>query len=162
MAFENVQEILAQNESQKSGIISILQDIQAEYNYLPEDILKHVALKLDIPLIELYSIASFYNSFSLKPRGKHVCSVCLGTACHVRGAMPILEEIERKLDIKPDETTNDQLFTLKTVNCLGACALGPIVVVDQEYHGNITIQKVDEILLKYGVSGDKDNIQEDL
>ena len=145
-----VQKILENNGGTRSGIITILQEIQDIYNYLPEEVLKYVTEKIDIPLIELYSIASFYDAFSLTPRGEHVCSVCMGTACHVNGAPLVLEEIERKLDIKKGQTTKDNQFTLKTVNCLGACALAPIVQVDGNYHGKISMQKTDEILEKYG------------
>jgi NADH:ubiquinone oxidoreductase subunit E len=150
MVAEKIKEILNQNGNNRSGIISILQKIQVTYKYLPEDVLRYLSQQLDIPLIELYAIASFYKSFSLTPRGKHLINVCLGTACHVRGGVPILEEIERKLAIKRGETTLDKNFTLETVNCLGACALGPIVVIDEDYHGNTKIQQVSEILQKYG------------
>lgn len=146
-------EIMKANGNTRSGIISILHEIQAQYNYLPEEPLRYVSKKLNIPLIDLYSIASFYHAFSLEPRGKHLIQCCLGTACHVRGSHRVLEELERRLAIKAGETTPDQQFTLKTVNCLGACALGPIVVVDQEYHGNTRVQKVATILSKYSNNG---------
>jgi NADH:ubiquinone oxidoreductase subunit E len=142
-------EIIKANGSNRSGVIPILQEIQANFNYLPEDMLRYVSQKLDMPLIDLYGIASFYHAFSLKPRGRHLVQVCLGTACHVRGAHRVLDEMKRKLHIEPDDTTEDKQFTLKTVNCLGACALGPIVVVDEEYHGNTRVQKVNAILAKY-------------
>ena len=142
-------EIIMANGSNRTGVIPILQEIQANFNYLPEDMLRYVSKKLDMPLIDLYGIASFYHAFSLKPRGKHLVQVCLGTACHVRGAHRVLDEMKRKLRIEPDNTTEDKNFTLKTVNCLGACALGPIVVMDDEYHGNTRVQKVNAILAKY-------------
>jgi NADH:ubiquinone oxidoreductase subunit E len=151
-------EIIQESGVHRSNIIPILQGIQATYHYLPEDALRHLSEKLKVPLIDLYSIASFYKAFSLTPRGKHLINVCLGTACHVRGGVPILEEIERKLATKRGETTIDKNFTLETVNCLGACALGPIVVIDEDYHGNTKIQQVSEILQKYGyVAPDVDN-----
>ncbi|MDZ7264387.1 MAG: NAD(P)H-dependent oxidoreductase subunit E [candidate division KSB1 bacterium] len=143
-------EIIQECGVHRSNVIPILQGIQAYYNYLPEEALQYLSKKLNVSLIDLYSIASFYKAFSLTPRGKHLISVCLGTACHVRGGLPILEEVERRLDIKAGDNTKDNLFSLRTVNCLGACALGPIVVVDEDYHGNTTIQKVNEILGKYG------------
>ncbi|MCP2598368.1 NAD(P)H-dependent oxidoreductase subunit E [Candidatus Aminicenantes bacterium AC-335-L06] len=124
----------------------MLQDVNEEFRYLPEDILKFISIKFGIPLSEIYNMATFYKAFSLKPRGKHVISVCLGTACHVRGAPRILEEIKRILNIKEGETTEDRLFTLETVNCLGACALGPIVVVDNKYHGQMTIRKTSKLI----------------
>ena len=154
MDHQTTQEILEQNVNNRSGIIAILQDIQSSYNYLPKEELQYVSEKMDIPLIDLYGIASFYNTFSLTPRGKHLVQVCLGTACHVRGANRVLEEIKRRLGIEPGGTTEDKLFSLKTVNCLGACALGPIVVVDDEYHGNMRIQKVSAVLAKYDEKDD--------
>jgi NADH-quinone oxidoreductase subunit E len=148
-------EIINANGNSRSGVIAILQEIQANYNYIPEDTLRYVSKKLDMPLIDLFGIASFYHAFSLKPRGKHLVQVCLGTACHVRGAHRVLDEMKRKLHIEPDDTTEDKKFTLKTVNCLGACALGPIVVVDDEYNSNTRVQKVNNILAKYDSTNGK-------
>lgn len=142
-------EIISANGSTRKAIIPILQEIQSNFNYLQEEKLRYISEKMNIPLIDLFSIASFYSSFSLTPRGKHLVQVCVGTACHVRGAHRVLDETKKKLHIEPDETTEDQLFTLKTVNCLGACALGPIVVVDNNYHGNTRAQKVNAILAQY-------------
>ncbi|OQX95031.1 NAD(P)H-dependent oxidoreductase subunit E [candidate division KSB1 bacterium 4572_119] len=142
-------EIISANGNNRKSIIPVLQEIQATYNYLPKEELQYISEKMDIPLIELFSIASFYSSFSLTPRGKHLVQVCLGTACHVRGAHRVLDESKKRLQIEPDETTDDQQFTLKTVNCLGACALGPIVVIDNDYHGNTRAQKVNAILAQY-------------
>jgi len=146
-------EIISANGSNRKAIIPILQEIQSTFNYLPEKELRYLSEKMNIPLIDLYSIASFYSSFSLTPRGKHLVQVCMGTACHVRGAHRVLDETKKKLHIEPDETTDDQGFTLKTVNCLGACALGPIVVVDDEYHANTRAQKVNAILAQYSNNG---------
>ena len=147
--FACIDEIVERNGGGKSGLISMLHDIQAEYNYLPEDALRYLAEKIDVPPIRVYGVASFYSSFSLKPRGRHLCTVCTGTACHVRRSPMVLEELERKLGIRAGDTTEDGEFTLETVNCLGACALGPIVVVDGEYHGHTTPGKVGSILKKY-------------
>lgn len=130
-------------------LISILEDIQEHYNYLPADAIKEVAKQLKLSLVDVYGVATFFHAFSLKPRGKHLVTVCLGTACHVRGGPKIATEIERLLNIKSGETTKDNEFTLETVNCLGACALGPIVVVDGEYHGQVSTRKVKSILDKY-------------
>ena len=146
---EKVNTIMDRYKDNGSALISILQDIQDEYNYLPEEALREVAQKLDLPLIDIYSVATFYKAFSLTPRGKHLITVCLGTACHVRGGRRILEELVRKLKIGPGQTTEDKLFTLETVNCLGCCAIGPIVVVDGEYYGEMTVRKVEPILEKY-------------
>jgi NADH-quinone oxidoreductase subunit E len=129
-------------------LISTLEDIQAHYNYLPEEALREVSRRLAIPLRDIYGVATFYQSFSFTPKGKHIITVCLGTACHVRGGTRMVDIISNELGIGPGETTPDMLFTLETVNCLGACALGPIVVVDGEYHGNMNSSKVDALLKK--------------
>ncbi len=129
------------------GLIAILQEIQARYGYLPADALKIVAEETGRSLTDIYGVATFYRSFSLQPRGRHVCSVCLGTACHVRGGPVIAEEFGRHLGgIKPGATTPDREFTLETVNCLGACALGPIVVVDGHYFANVSPVRAGEIV----------------
>lgn len=143
--------IIDKYAGEKGVLISILQDIQSEYNYLPQDMLKQVAEKLEMPFSQVYGVATFYTAFSLKPRGRHLIRVCLGTACHVRGAQRVLETIERKLGIKAGETTEDFNFTLETVNCLGCCAMGPVVVVDNKYHTTIS-NKVDTLLKKYEVT----------
>lgn len=127
----------------------LLQDIMREYGYLPEGTLKRIAQKLAIPLSRVYGLATFYKSFSLTPRGRHLISVCLGTACHVRGAPRIVEKIERDLGIKAGETTKDLKFTLETVNCLGACALGPLIVIDEKYYGRLNSTKMDKVLKDY-------------
>jgi len=126
-----------------------LQDIQAEYRYLPEDALMEVSHSLEIPLSQVYSVATFFRAFSLEPTGRHLIDVCLGTACHVRGAVRILERLERELGIKHGETTKDLDFTLETVNCVGACALGPIVIADGEYSGEMTADKVKPLIERY-------------
>lgn len=132
-------------------LISILEEINDKYNYLPESAIKFVAISLNIPLSQVYNVATFYNAFSLKPCGKHKICLCMGTACHVRGSKTILQKLERALNITSEETTPDSQFTLKTVNCLGACALGPILVIDGKYYGQMKINKVDSILKKYSV-----------
>ena len=121
-----------------SQIIAILHRVQDRHRYLPEEELRYLADRLSIPESQLFHLSTFYGSFSLKPKGKHVCSVCMGTACHVRGAPRVLEELERKLEIKAGETTGDGEFSIDTVNCLGACALGPVIVIDGDYHGQMT------------------------
>jgi NADH:ubiquinone oxidoreductase subunit E len=133
----------------KNALIAILQDIQAEYKYLPRESLYLVSRRLAIPLIDVVGVATFYRAFSLTPRGRHVITVCMGTACHVRGGPKILEEFERRLTIKAGDTTPDGLFTLETVACLGCCAIGPVVVVDGDYHAQTTIRKVDGIIKQY-------------
>lgn len=131
-------------------LVSILQDIQAELSYLPREALMQVSQGLEVPLSRVYSVATFFKAFSLTPRGRHLINVCLGTACHVRGAVRILEGIERELGIKPGETAENLRFSLETVNCVGACALGPIVIIDGEYSGQMKTDKVKPLLEDYG------------
>jgi NADH-quinone oxidoreductase subunit E len=128
------------------GLISTLEGIQAKYGYLPQESLCEIAEKTGRSLVDIYGIATFYRAFSLTPRGRHLVSVCLGTACHVRGGPAIAQELERQLGISAGQTTADKEFTLETVNCLGACALGPVVVVDGHYFSNVKTSRVEEIL----------------
>ena len=144
-----VEGILDKYQHDRGLLVSILQDIQAECYYLPEEAIVEVSRGLEVPLSQVYSVATFFKAFSLKPRGRHLINVCLGTACHVRGAVRILEKIERELGIKPGETTEDLRYTLVTVNCVGACALGPMVIVDGKYHGEMTTEKADSLLDGY-------------
>ncbi len=136
-------------EKNGKALIPVLQDIQSYYNYLPEEIFDEVSRKLNIPLIDVYGVATFYKSFSLTPKGKYIITVCLGTACHVRGGQRIADRIARELEIEPGETTPDMNFTLETVNCLGCCAIGPIMMIDGEYYGQMTIQKAISLLNEY-------------
>jgi NADH-quinone oxidoreductase subunit E len=138
--------ILERHDRDPANIIAILQDIQAEANWLPEEDLRYVCAELDIAASKMMALATFYKAFSLQPRGKHIVSVCLGTACHVRGAGRIVGAVERELGIRDGETDEDLQWTLETVGCLGACALGPIVVVDGEYHGQMTSVKATRLL----------------
>jgi NADH-quinone oxidoreductase subunit E len=124
-----------------------MQAINEQYNHLPKNILCYVSQELEVPLSQVYHVATFYTSFSLKPRGKHIIKVCMGTACHVRGSPRVLDAIKRYLKIEPGETTGDHVFTLETVNCLGACALGPVVVVDDNYYP-VSSSKVEDLLKK--------------
>jgi len=146
---QKVKSILGRYQRDPGMLVSVLQDIQAEYNYLPKKSLAQVSQGLDVPLTQVYSVATFFKAFSLKPRGRHIINVCLGTACHVRGAVRIKEGIERELDIKPGETTKDFKFTLETVNCVGACALGPIVIIDGKYSGQMKTDRVKPLLESY-------------
>jgi NADH-quinone oxidoreductase subunit E len=148
-ARQKLKSILDNYQHDPSMLVSVLQDVQAEYNYLPKETLAKVSQSLDVPLSQVYSVATFFKAFSLKPRGRHIINVCLGTACHVRGAVRIKEEIERELDIKPGETTKDFKYTLETVNCVGACALGPIVIIDGKYSGQMKTDKVKTLLESY-------------
>ena len=144
---EIVDKIIQTCGKEPDSLIPVMQVINENYKYLPKSILAYIAQELEIPLSQVYHVATFYTSFSLKPRGKHALRVCMGTACHVRGSPRVLDEIKRHLKIESGQTTNDGLFTLETVNCLGACALGPVVVVDDEYYP-ISSSKVEDFLKK--------------
>lgn len=138
--------IINEYKAELGSLIPILQDIQAEYNYLPQEAMEYVAKKLAIQEVQVFGVATFFKSFSLKPRGKQQIHVCMGTACHVRGSKNVLGELERKLGIKAGDTTPDGEYTLETVNCVGACAIGPVVVENEEYHGQMTPIKVEGLL----------------
>jgi NADH-quinone oxidoreductase subunit E len=146
---EQVESILDSHQRDKGMLVAILQDIQAEHNYLPREALEEVSKGLCVPLSQVYSVATFFKALSLKPRGRHLINVCLGTACHVRGAVRVLEAMERELAISSGNTTKDLRFTLETVNCVGACALGPVVIVDGEYHGQMKAEKAKGVLADY-------------
>lgn len=133
----------------RGQLVSMLQDIQAEYRYLPKEALLRLSEVMETPISQVYQVATFFRAFSLKPRGKHLISCCLGTACHVRGGARVLEKVERSLGISRGSTTKDLKFTLETVNCMGACALGPVIKIDETYYGQMTSDKVDEILAGY-------------
>lgn len=146
---DKVKSFITKYDHKKSALIAILQEIQAEYNYLPKNALIFVSQRLNIPLIDIIGVATFYSAFSLEPKGEHTVKVCMGTACHVRGGPKILEEFERRLNIESGHTTEDKQFSLDTVACLGCCAIGPVVVVDENYHAQTSIRNVDTILKKY-------------
>jgi NADH-quinone oxidoreductase subunit E len=145
----DIDRILKKYDYKKSSLIPILQDMQTINRWLPKETLEYVSEKMDISLMDVYSLVTFYKSFSLKPRGKHIVTVCSGTACHVRGGPKVLSEIENQLGITVDETTPDKNFTLETVRCLGACALGPLMVIDGKYYGQMNPKKVASTLKKY-------------
>ena len=140
--------ILDKHERNPAALLAILMDIQAEENYLPKDELKRVSAELNVAFAKIYSLATFFSTFSLEPRGKHICTVCLGTACHVRGAPRLVEQVEREFDVAEGSTSADKQLTLETVNCVGACALGPLLMIDGEYHGNMDAGKLDKVLRK--------------
>ncbi len=140
--------IIDKHSGERGGLISILEGIQAKYGFLPESALRMVAERTGRSLVDIYGVATFYKAFTLEPRGRHLCSVCMGTACHVRNAPAVAEEFQRQLSIHPGETTEDREFSLETVNCLGACALGPIVVVDGHYFPQVNTRQVGEIIGK--------------
>ena len=142
-------EIMTDYEKSEKNLIPVLQDAQKEYGYLPEDVLKEIACNLDLSLSQVYGVVTFYGQFHLEPRGKNIIRVCQGTACHVRGAGPVLEKIEDELDIASGETTDDLEFTLETVACIGACGLAPVIMINDDTHGRLTPEKVPEILEQY-------------
>jgi NADH-quinone oxidoreductase subunit E len=141
------------------GLLSVLEEIQSRYRYLPREAMILVSERLGVPLSQTYSVATFYHAFTLKPRGKYLIRVCLGTACHVRGSGRVLEKVSKLLNVEPGETTPDGLFTLETVNCLGACALGPIMVVENEYFGHMNASRVDAAVMKYTEAERQEQLQ---
>jgi NADH-quinone oxidoreductase subunit E len=141
-----IDEILQRYEAKPTALIMILQDIQKHYRYLMRDALELVSRRMELPLAQIYGVATFYKAFSLTPKGRHHVCVCTGTACHVRGARVIIDKLETELGIRPGQTSSDMEYSIETVNCLGACALGPLVTFDEEFHGNMTGPKVDRML----------------
>lgn len=144
-----VNRILDKHKDNRTALISILQDIQEEFNYLPAEALKLISEKLKLKLVDVYGVATFYKSLRLSPQGKHNITVCSGTACHVRGTSKILDEVQSQLGIGPGDTSKDKKFTFNTVNCLGACAIGPVMVIDGKYYGQITPIKARNLIKKY-------------
>jgi NADH-quinone oxidoreductase subunit E len=146
MDVHRVDAVLEGRGAEPFDVIEVMQDLQELGGYLPEWVLRRVSERLEIPLIEVFRLANFYKAFSLDPRGRHLLTVCNGTACHVRGAPRLLDEVVAELRVQPGETTQDQAFTLETVNCLGACALSPVVVLDGKYHENMTPARLRSLL----------------
>lgn len=142
-------------------LISVLEEVQKYFNYLPRDALKIISQKLDIPLRDIYGVASFYKSFSFTPKGKHIITTCLGTACHIRGGQKIADAINKELQIHSGETTNDGMFTHETAACLGCCAIGPIVVADGEYHSDIKPGSVKKFISDIRKGSDGSDIEND-
>lgn len=138
--------ILEDRRSQPQQLVEVLQDVQETFGYVSKETMECVSEELGVPLIEVVRVAHFYRAFSLKPRGKHVMTMCMGTACHVRRSNLLLEEALNELDIDVGETTSDGMFTVESVNCLGACALGPVVVVNESYYDHMTAKKLKELI----------------
>ena len=149
MSLEEVDRIIAHYGADRSALIQILLDVQREYHWLSAACLAHLSTRLQVPLARVYQVATFYKAFSLVPRGRHTVCVCLGTACHVRRAPMLLDRVSRKLGLQPGQTTEDRRFTLLTVNCMGCCALGPVVAIDDAYYANPSYADLDKILGKY-------------
>lgn len=146
MDLGKVEAILEGKGARPFDVMEALQDIQEEYRYVPEEAMRRVSEALDVPLIEVFRLANFYKAFSLKPRGRHLITVCEGTACHVQGSPRVVEEVLLQLDVQPGETTKDGAFTVETVNCVGACALAPVVIIDGKYHDHMTPAKLRDLL----------------
>ncbi len=144
-AVAKVDRIVDKYGGDKSALIQILLDVQSEFSWLPEEGIEQVSKRLGVPLRQIYHIGTFYKAFSLVPRGRHSVTVCLGTACHVRGAPTLLDRVKEMLHLNPGQTSKDMKFSLNTVNCLGCCALGPVLVVDGEYHGKPTKADLERI-----------------
>jgi len=145
---EKLNKLLEEYEKERGSLIGLLQDMHEEFGYLPEEYLREASRRLNIPLSRFYSLVTFYSTFRLEPIGKHHVCACVGTACHVRGAPLIVDTIERELNIKAGETSADGEYTLDVVNCVGACALGPLVTVDGEFHGKMTQKSVKKLMKK--------------
>jgi NADH-quinone oxidoreductase subunit E len=146
---ERVDEIIDKYEREEGFLIQLLLDIQHEFNWIPKEAIERISARCQIPLSHIYRVASFYKVLSLKPIGRHVIQVCLGTACHVRGGPRILAEVENVLGIKAGTTTDDMKFTVNRVNCIGCCALGPVMIIDNDYHGKLKPTEVKDILARY-------------
>jgi NADH-quinone oxidoreductase subunit E len=148
MDFEHVGKIIDKYQEKRTALISILHDIQDQYNFLPGEALKEVASRLRMDLNDIYGVSTFYKSFSLVPKGKHSVTLCLGTACHVRGGPKILRELKKQLTIEPGQTTADKQVSLNVVNCLGVCAIGPVMFVDGKFYGEMNPVKAKRIIDK--------------
>lgn len=144
-----VNNILKGYKYDESMLIQILLKIQSNFGWLPKEMLIEISKQLDLPLYQIHQVATFYKAFSLAPRGRHIIRVCMGTSCKVRGSQLIMDMLESSLGIKSGETTQDGKFTIETVNCIGCCALGPVILVDDEYHGNLRSSDLEQIISKY-------------
>lgn len=150
-----VDDIVSAYEARPTALIMILQEVQQELHYLPAEALDRISARMDLALSQVYSVATFYKAFSLEPRGRHHVCVCTGTACHVRNSRSILEKLERDLKVERGHTTTDREFTLETVNCVGACALGPVVLADGKHYGHLTVSDVEGMIEEIRSGGTK-------
>ena len=148
-SYLNIKEIIEKYPKEQRYTLAILQDIQRELNFIPKESLLLISEHLGVPLSKLYGMATFYKALSLKPKGENIIKVCDGTACHIKSSITILEEIEKILSVKPGETTEDGKFSLETVNCLGSCAIAPVMVVNEKYYGKVTPAIVRKIINEY-------------
>ncbi len=145
---EKVDEIIDGYRGQEGVLIQLLLDLQSELHWIPRDVIDHLSERLGVPTSQIYRIASFYKAINLSPVGRHMIQVCMGTACQVRGAQKVLDFTASRLNIRPEETTPDLAFSLRKVNCLGCCSMGPVLTVDDEYYGGVTLERVEKILKK--------------
>lgn len=146
---EKINEIIHNYPAEQRYSLAIMQDMQRQFNYIPREGMEALAEHLGCALSVLYSMATFYKALSLKPKGKHIIKLCDGTACHIRGSMTLKEGVTRALGIDDGETTEDGMFSLELVNCLGSCALAPVMVVDDVYYGKMTMEKLPEVIEQY-------------
>ncbi len=145
--FQQIKKIVEKYNFEKANLIAVLQEVQEEYRYLPEEIMTYIAMLMSISPASVYGVATFYSQFSLDPKGKYEIKICDGTACHVRGSMPVYNAIKKKVGLKGDKfTTDDMLFTVETVRCLGACALAPVVVINDKVYSKMTPEAVTIII----------------
>lgn len=149
MGDDRIDQIIDKYHGDSSSLIQVLLEMQSENRWLPKEALEKVSKKLQVPLSRIQHITTFYKAFALVPKGRHEIHVCMGTACHVRGAPRVLDRVQDLLGIKPGETDKDLKFSLETVNCLGCCALGPVMVIDGEYHGKMAPSKSEDVLKDY-------------
>lgn len=149
----DIEKIFSNYEKNRRFALAIMQDMQNKFQYIPRNGMEMLAEFLECPIVELYAMATFYKALSLKPKGKHIIKCCDGTACHIRGSLNLVGELKRKLGVEPGETTSDGLFSFETVNCMGSCALAPVVVVDEKYYGKVTMEQIPKILDEYRKEG---------
>jgi NADH-quinone oxidoreductase subunit E len=149
MDHDRVDQIIAEHDGEASSLIQVLLDVQTENHWLPKEALERISERLEVPLALVQHITTFYKAFSLVPKGRHQVHVCLGTACHVRGAPRVLDTVQELTGLKPGETDLDLKFSLETVNCLGCCALGPVIEIDGKTHGNVTTGQTEDVLKSY-------------
>ncbi|CAB1239723.1 NADH-quinone oxidoreductase subunit NuoE [Clostridium sp. MT-14] len=145
----SARDVIEKYPKEQRYTLAILQDIQKKYKYIPREALENLAVYLETPLSRLYGMATFYKALSLTPKGENIITVCDGTACHVAGSMIVMDELEKAIGIKPGETTKDLKFSINTVNCIGCCAIAPVMMINEKYYGNLTPKSVREILSEY-------------
>ncbi len=154
ISIKDIEDIIARYPSERRHALAMMQDIQRRFDYLPKISLELLAKHLDCPVVQLYSMATFYKALSLKPKGRHIIKVCDGTACHIKGSLNLVDGVKRVLGINPGDVTPDGEFSLETVNCLGSCALAPVLLIDDTHYGKVTLEKLPEIINSYKSGGE--------